>query len=643
MSLSLCVRLRRVVGWSALAVLAFAWSGSPVFAQAPNALFSDERTAPVGLAAAPAQGSGNPMVRRSRTAAINLQMLTAPAPARPVSGWAAAAAPTAARSVDLNLFSDVNLVALFDHMEIVPTANGAAWVGKVAGSEDSQVILALADGVLAGVINLPDRMFSVRRQPDGTYLIAEINRAAMPPIDSDPPQPPAASVAANAPVTAPADSGDTFDLLLYYTTTVKNAAGGTAAINALLTATIAQANTVYLSSGIPAKLRLVGAIEMNYTETADMEVDLPALRSNSTVQADRNRLGADFVTLLVNTSNAGSGLGYVMGPSSVNQSFESAAYSVVLYYNFINYIVALAHELGHNMGCLHEPGNNGGDETSGAFLYSRGYTDPINKFFDVMSYGCSGCTQMTQFSSATNTYQGFPSGTATQDAARTINNTRTVTANFRQTVPAVLGAPTSFTASSSGANITLTWSAGSGRPTSYVIEAGTSSGKADIVSFNSGSATSFATGGIANGLYYLRVYATDGSTMSPASDEAVLQVGACTSAPTAPTSMNVSVTGSTFVIAWIPGVLAGGRVTADRATNYLIDAGSSAGSSNLASGVDITTGVVAVPGGRHQGGNQNQLSWSFSGLGAGSYYLRVRAKNACGTSGASNEVVATVR
>jgi hypothetical protein len=90
-------------------------------------------------------------------------------------------------------------------------------------------------------------------------------------------------------------------------------------------------------------------------------------------------------------------------------------------------------------------------------------------------------------------------------------------------------------------------------------------------------------------------------------------------------------------------VLAGGRVTADRATNYLIDAGSSAGSSNLASGVDITTGVVAVPGGRHQGGNQNQLSWSFSGLGAGSYYLRVRAKNACGTSSASNEVVAIVK
>lgn len=634
MAVSLCARLRPVVGWSVLAVLASAWHPSPAFAQAPNALFSDERT---DRAAAPVAASSSPMVRRSRTATVNLQMLNAPAP--PPSGFAAAA-PSAARSVDLNLFSDVNLVALFDHVESVPAAGGSAWVGKVAGSEDSQVILAIADGVLSASVSAAGHLYSVRREAAGAYTIAEVNANAIPP-DAEPLVPKLDAAAADVPPTGAADSGDTFDLLLYYTTTTKNAAGGTAATNALVTASIAQTNAVYLASGIGARVRLVGAFEMNYTETGDLFTDLPAIRANATAQADRNRLGADLVSLLVSRNANNSGLAYTMSSTSINQSFESAAYSTVVYYSFIGYIAALAHELGHNMGCLHEPGNNSGDDTHGAYLYSLGYTDKTNKFHDVMSYGndCplpgqNLCLAINQFSSATNTYQGFPSGTATQDNARTINNTRTVVANFRQSVTSGLGAPSNLSSSSSGANITLTWKGGSGPLTGYLIEAGSSSGKADLATVPVGASTTFTASGIANGLYYVRVMSTAGSVTSAASNETVLQVGSCSTAPTVPGSPNISVTGGTFVLAWAPST---------RATNYLVDAGSSAGSSNLASGFDITSGVLALPGGTQVGGYPNQLSWSYSGLGAGSYYLRVRAKNGCGTSSASSEIVAIVK
>jgi len=636
MTLSLCMRLRRVVGTSVLGVLAFAWSPSLVSAQAPNALFSDERTGPpdANAAAAARRGANDSMVRRTRTATINLQMLAAPSVNPALSGWAAAPAPTAARSVDLNLFDDVNLVALFDHMEIVPAANGAAWVGTVAGVEDSQVILAVSDGVLSASVSAAGRLYSAKRDAGGTYTVAEVNPNAIP-HGGEPLVPELNAAADAAPVTAAADSGDTFDLLLYYTTPAKNAAGGATATNALITATIAQTNAVYQASGIGARVRLVGALEAPFGETGDMGKDLPALRSNSTVQADRNRLGADIVSLMVNSSSSGSGLGYVMDSTSINQNFQGSAFNVVLYYNFIGYIGSLAHEMGHNMGCIHELGNNGGDDNGGAFPYSVGYTDFTHKFYDVMSYGnnCSGCQQMNQFSSATNTYQGFPSGTATQDAARTINNTRTVVSNFRQSITGTVGAPSNLSASSSGSNITITWSAGSGA-TGYVLEAGSGSGKADLATVTLGTSTTFSTGGIANGLYYLRMMSTAGGVTSSASNEAVMQVGSCSTAPAAPASMNVSITGGTFVIAWLPSA---------RATSYLIDAGSSAGSSNLASGVDITSGVVAVPGGQQQGGYPNQVSWSYSGLGAGSYFLRVRAKNACGTSSASNEVVAIVR
>ncbi|MBI3492729.1 MAG: hypothetical protein HY047_13270 [Acidobacteria bacterium] len=530
----------------------------------------------------------------------------------------------------------MNLVALLDRVETVAAANGTAWVGKVSGDDDSQVILAVSDGVLSASVSAAGRLYSVRRESGGTYTIAEVNASAIPP-GGEPIVPKLDAPAADAAAVAPADSGDTFDLLLYYTTTTKNAAGGTAAIKALVTATIAQTNALYQASGIGARVRLVGALEMNYAETGSLFTDLPAIRANATAQADRNLLGADLVSLLVSSNSSNSGLAYTMGSTSVNQTFESAAYSTVVYYSYIGFIYALAHEMGHNMGCLHEPGNNSGDDTHGAFLYSLGYTDPVHKFYDVMSYGlnCTGCTQMNQFSSATNTYQGFPSGTATQDNARTINNTRTTVANFRQSVTGALGAPSNLFASSSGSNITLTWSAGSGQPTGYLIEAGSSSGKADLASLNTGNAsTTFSASGIANGLYYVRVSPTSGSTTGLASNEAVLQVGACSSAPPAPTNLNVAITGSTFVIAWTPS---------SRATSYILDAGSSAGASNLAAAYDITNAVVSVPGGNQVGGYPNQLSWSYSPLPAGSYYLRLRGRNACGTSAASNETVVVVR
>ena len=634
MALSLCVRLRRFVGWSVLAVIASAWHPSLAFAQA-NALFSDERPAAAGLAAAPGGASGPSMVRRSRTTTVNLQMLSAPAPAPALSGWAATAAPSAARSIDLNLFSDVNLVAFFDHLEIVPAANGSAWVGKVAGDEDSQVILAVSDGVLSASVSAAGRLYSVRREADGAYTIAEVNPSAIPQ-GAEPLAPALDAPAADVPPTAGADSGDTFDLLLYYTTTTKNAASGAAAVNALITATIAETNAVYKASGIGTQVRLVGAFEMNYAETGDLFTDLPAIRANATAQADRNRLGADIVSLLVSKNSSNSGLGYIMSSGSINQSFEGSAYNVVVYYSFTGYIFALAHEMGHNMGCLHEPGNNGSSDSGGAYSYSLGYTDFTHKFYDVMSYGnnCTGCQQMTQFSSATNTYNGFPSGTATQDNARTINNTRSVVANFRQSVSGALGAPTNLAASSSGSNITLTWTAGSGSPTGYLIEAGSSSGKADLASLNTGNAsTTFSAGGIANGLYYVRVSPTSGGTTGSPSNEAVLQVGGCSLAPSAPANLNVNITGSTLVIAWNPSA---------RATSYILEAGSVSGASNLAV-LDITSATVAVPGGTQVGGFPNQLSWSYGPLGGGPYYLRVKGRNGCGTSGASNEAVAQFR
>src|SRR5207237_4273195 len=63
--------------------------------------------------------------------------------------------------------------------------------------------------------------------------------------------------------------------------------------------------------------------------------------------------------------------------------------------------------------------------------------------------------------------------------------------------------------------------------------------------------------------------------------------------------------------------------TTGAATSYVIEAGSSPGLSNLA---NFDT-------------NNPATTFSASGIGAGSYYVRVRSRSSCGVSAPSNEIL----
>jgi len=186
------------------------------------------------------------------------------------------------------------------------------------------------------------------------------------------------------------------------------------------------------------------------------------------------------------------------------------------------------------------------------------------------------------------------------------------------------GVPGTLTATASGSTVTLTWSAPtSGDPVvSYIIEAGSAAGLSDLAVMPTGSAaTTFSTGGVPNGTYYVRIKAQNATGTSAASNEAILGVGAaaCTSAPDPPGGLTSTVTSRTITLSWnAPGA-------GCAPTSYVLQAGSTSGSSALAnSNVGSAT------------------SFTATSIANGSYYIRVRAANAYGTSNASNEVVATV-
>ncbi len=186
-------------------------------------------------------------------------------------------------------------------------------------------------------------------------------------------------------------------------------------------------------------------------------------------------------------------------------------------------------------------------------------------------------------------------------------------------------APAGLTATAVGSTVTLTWlsPASTDRPDAYIIEAGSTPGAANLANFSTGTnVTTFSASGVGAGSYYVRVRASNSSGASAASDEVLLVVGggvACTSAPGAPTGLVTSASGSTVTLTW--SAPAGGCAS----SSYVLQAGSSAGASDLAN-ANVGAGT----------------SYVASGVGNGTYYVRVRAVNAYGQSAGSNEAVATV-
>ena len=184
------------------------------------------------------------------------------------------------------------------------------------------------------------------------------------------------------------------------------------------------------------------------------------------------------------------------------------------------------------------------------------------------------------------------------------------------------GAPVNLAATSSGSSVTLTWNAApSGDPVrAYRIEAGSAPAASNLANFSTAStATSYSAAGVPEGVYYVRVRATNEGGVSAASNEVVISVDAsCTSAPGAPARLSL-VTNSlgTVVLSWGPA--------SGSPSSYLVEAGSSPGQSNLASA-----------------DNGSATTLTLTGVAAGTYYVRVRARNGCGTSAPSNEIVLTV-
>jgi predicted phage tail protein len=169
--------------------------------------------------------------------------------------------------------------------------------------------------------------------------------------------------------------------------------------------------------------------------------------------------------------------------------------------------------------------------------------------------------------------------------------------------------------------VTLTWNPPSSGANAYIVEAGSFPGSDNLASFSTGNAaTLFAVTDVPDGTYYVRVRAvTTAGTSAPSNEVAVVVgSGACAGPSSTPSELVSSVTGSQVLFAW--------RAAGGGPRSYIIEAGSYSGGTDVAA-FDLRS-----------------LATSFraDSVPPGTYYVRLRAKNACGLSAPSNEVAVVV-
>ena len=180
-----------------------------------------------------------------------------------------------------------------------------------------------------------------------------------------------------------------------------------------------------------------------------------------------------------------------------------------------------------------------------------------------------------------------------------------------QTVPPP---PIGLTAVVSIDRVTLTWIQPAGSPTTYVVEAGSAPGLANLASVSTGNATpAFVATAVLPGNYFVRVRARNASGTSDPSNEVIVSVGTSCQLPPAPQGLTSAVVGSSVHLQWT-GM--GG--------SFQLEAGSEPGRTDLFNGDvgPVTTMTPTAP--------------------AGVYFVRVRERNACGFGPPSNEIVVSV-
>ncbi len=395
---------------SGVAVAALATASDLASAQSsPPSLFIERGADPAMRA------PQRPDAVRSRRLSVRADLLTAA-----LTPGRGAAAPFV-----LNLFPDVALTLVRERLEI-GVAGHTTWVGAVTDDAESLAALTWDGRTLVGGVVTRGVAYDITADGDGAVSVSQ-RATAEHPVELAP-RVPAHFATARGPAIAAADGATAaIDVLVLYTPAARQRAGGRDQIVSQLTNAVAVTNTAFARSGVNAVLSAVGIEELPYVEAAGIASDLSAISlggtQSATVEARRADVGADLVALVTGRPSSSGGCGTAwIGPST------SAAYSASEQACLYAGQWSFTHEIGHNLGADHAPG----DSAPVGASYARGYRDGTIR--TLMAYAVYGSPLRTlNFSSATvrePAVTGAPTGTSLQDNARRLSETVAAVASY---------------------------------------------------------------------------------------------------------------------------------------------------------------------------------------------------------------------
>jgi len=255
------------------------------------------------------------------------------------------------------------------------------------------------------------------------------------------------------------DAANTLDLVLGYTNGFVAANGSVSVALTRLNFLVAVANQALSNSNVNARVRLVQALQVDYTDATENGDALHQLTGNDgstaftppapllPLRTARDQYGADLVALVrdFQPENDGCGIAWQNGSNGSNITVTGDGrfgYSVVGDGDYVQsgstyYCedISLVHELAHNMGSAHDIANAGGQ---GRYPYSYGYKTAATtgNFYTVMAYGEKRQQLYRLFSNPrVMICGGLPCGVANQaDNALSLSQTIPIVANFRAVV-----------------------------------------------------------------------------------------------------------------------------------------------------------------------------------------------------------------
>lgn len=386
--------------------------------------------------------------------------------------------------IELHLFPDVVVQAEKSYVELRGDES-YSWFGRVQGDPESNVILSVVDGKLAGMVMQDGKMFRINTLASGNYEITEVDQSSFPPehgaqeevlrplgLTSAKLKPLAERGASSQPApeeAAPPNSprkqyiffSSVFEKFFkaVYSVNIGVVYTGAVAFGgdfpnlaAEIQLAVDLTNQSFLASGIFLQLNLSATAMVSYSETGNTQTDLDRLIGKSdgymdNIHATRDLWNwkADIITLLIADGGDDCGRGSQLDQVETNPNYYAEyAFNVVVADCMVDNL-SFAHEVSHNLGAGHDWYV---DTNAPSSSYNHGFIVHDKKKRTIMAYWqqCYDlsyeCPRVLRYSNPTKVLMesgsfigsplGIPAGQyQAADNRKEINENRYYVANFR--------------------------------------------------------------------------------------------------------------------------------------------------------------------------------------------------------------------